>query len=82
MKKTIFIMSIAILVTASSCVTTLQPLVTYNTAITDNRLEGGWEQDGEEYIVQKVFNSDFSRLAKSVHFYIPKLRWRPIRAEY
>ena len=59
MKKTIFIISIAILVTASSCVTTLQPLVTYNTAIADNRLEGGWEQDGEQYIVQKVFNSDF-----------------------
>ena len=59
MKKIIFIMSIAILVTASSCVTTLQPLVTYNTAIADNRLEGTWEQDGEEYIVQKVFNSDF-----------------------
>jgi len=61
MKKIIFIITIAILVTASSCVTTLQPLVTYNTAIADNRLEGGWEQDGEEYIVQKVFNSDFYR---------------------
>ena len=59
MKKIIFIITIAIFVTASSCVTTLQPLVTYNTAIADNRLEGGWEQDGEEYIVQKVFNSDF-----------------------
>ena len=59
MKKIIFIISIAILVTASSCVTTLQPLVTYNTAIADNRLEGGWQQDGEEYMVQKVFNSDF-----------------------
>lgn len=59
MKKIIFIISIAILVTASSCVTTLQPLVTYNTAIADNRLEGGWEHDGEEYMVQKVFNSDF-----------------------
>ena len=64
MKKIIFIMSIAILVTASSCVTTLQPLVTYNTAIADNRLEGAWEQDGEEYIVQKVFNSDFYKKNK------------------
>jgi len=59
MKKIIFIISIAILVTTSSCVTTIQPLVTYNTAIADNRLEGGWEKDGQEYIVQKVFNSDF-----------------------
>jgi len=59
MKKLIFIISIVLLVTASSCVTTLQPLVSYNTAIADNRLEGAWEQDGEKYIVQKVFNSDF-----------------------
>ena len=59
MKKITFIISIVLLVTASSCVTTLQPLVTYNTAIADNRLEGAWEQDGEKYIVQKVFNSDF-----------------------
>jgi hypothetical protein len=64
MKKIIFIISIAILVTTSSCVTSLQPLVTYNTAIADNRLEGTWEQDGEEYTVQKVFNSDFYKKNK------------------
>src|SRR6187397_1213414 len=64
MKKIIFIISIVLLVTASSCVTTLQPLVTYNTAIADNRLEGAWEQDGEKYIVQKVFNSDFYKKNK------------------
>ena len=64
MKKIIFIMSVLILVTASSCVTTLQPLVTYNSAIADNRLEGAWEQDGQEYIVQKVFNSDFYKKNK------------------
>jgi hypothetical protein len=59
MKKMLFIISIVILVTASSCVTSWQPLVTYNTAIADNRLEGAWDQDGQEYIVQKTFNSDF-----------------------
>jgi len=64
MKKTIFIILIATLVMVSSCVTTLQPLVTYNTAITDNRLEGSWEQDGEKYIVQKFFNSDFYKKNK------------------
>jgi hypothetical protein len=64
MKKIIFIISIAILVTASSCVTSLQPLVTYKTAVADNRLEGAWEQDGEEYMVQKVFNSDFYKKNK------------------
>jgi len=57
MKKVIFALSILI-VTASSCVTSLQPLVTYNTVIADNRLEGSWEQGGQKYIVQKVFNSE------------------------
>ena len=58
MKKILFILSIILLFSASSCVTTLQPVVTYNTAVTDSRLEGSWEQDGQEYIVKKVFNSE------------------------
>ena len=41
MKKTIFIIGVLILVTTSSCVTSLQPLVNNSTVITDNRLEGG-----------------------------------------
>ena len=53
MKKLIFFISILILVTTSSCVTSLRPLVTYNTAIADNRVEGAWELEGQEYIVQK-----------------------------
>ena len=64
MKKIFFIVSIVTLVTASSCVTTLQPLVTNNTAIIDKRLEGTWEQDGQGYIVQKAFNSDFYKKNK------------------
>lgn len=64
MKKTIFIIGVLILVTTSSCVTSLQPLVTYNTAIADSRLEGAWEQDGQEYIVQKFFNSNFYKKNK------------------
>jgi len=63
MKKILFSLSF-LLVTASSCVTSLQPLVTYNTAIADNRIEGAWEQDGQEYLVQKVFNSDFYKKNK------------------
>ena len=58
MKKIIFALSILI-VTSTSCVTSLQPLVTYKTAIADNRIEGIWRQDGQEYIIQNVFNSDF-----------------------
>ena len=64
MKKINFIISILILVATSSCVTSLRPLVTYNTAIADNRVEGAWEQGGQEYIVQKVFNSNFYKKNK------------------
>jgi len=63
MKKIIFVLFILI-VTASSCVTSLQPLVTYNTVIADSRIEGTWRQDGQEYIVQKAFNSDFYKKNK------------------
>ena len=55
MKKTIFIIGVLILVTTSSCVTGLQPLVNNSTVITDNRLEGAWEQEGQDYTVQKSF---------------------------
>jgi len=58
MKKMLFVLSV-LMVTISSCVTSLQPLVTYNSAIADNRVVGTWLQDGQEYIVQKVLNSDF-----------------------
>ena len=63
MKKIIFALSILI-VTSTSCVTSLQPLVTYKTAIADNRIEGIWRQDGQEYIIQNVFNSDFYKKNK------------------
>jgi hypothetical protein len=63
MKKIVFVLSILI-VTASSCVTSLQPLVTYNSAIADNRIEGTWQKDGQKYIVQNIFNSDFYKKNK------------------
>jgi len=40
-----------------SCVTSWQPLVTYNTAIPDNRLTGTWKSEGQDYIVERVFDS-------------------------
>jgi len=63
MKKIISALSILI-VTATSCVTSLQPLVTYKTAIADYRIEGTWRQDEQEYTVQKTFNSDFFKKNK------------------
>jgi hypothetical protein len=65
MKKTILVMSVLMLVAASSCVTSLQPLVTNSTAIADNRLEGVWAQEEQVYIVQKVFNSDLYKKKQS-----------------
>ena len=52
------------MVTATSCVTSLQPLVTYKTAIADNRIIGIWQQEGQEYNVQNAFNSDFYKKNK------------------
>jgi len=63
MKKIVFALFVLI-VTATSCVTSLQPLVTYKTAIADNRIEGTWRQDGQEYVVQNVFSSDFYKKNK------------------
>ncbi len=63
MKKIISALFVLI-ITATSCVTSLQPLVTYKTAIADNRIEGTWQQDGQEYMIQKVFNSDFYKKNK------------------
>ena len=57
MKKII----VSFLITASlfqfSCVTSWQPVVTYNTAIPDNRLIGTWNSEGQDYIVERVFES-------------------------
>jgi hypothetical protein len=63
MKKIFFSLSV-LMVATSSCVTSLQPLITYNSAIADSRVEGTWQQDGREYIVQNVFNSDFYKKNK------------------
>ena len=63
MKKIFFALSFLIII-ATSCVTSLQPLVTYKTAIVDNRIEGTWRQDGQEYMVQNVFSSDFYKKNK------------------
>jgi len=63
MKKIIFALTIVV-VTATSCVTSLQPLVTYKTAIADNRIEGTWRQNEQEYMVQNFFSSNFYKKNK------------------
>jgi len=62
--KKLFIVLIISLVVMQSCVTSLQPLATYNTAIVDDRLAGTWNSDGQDYEVQKFFDSDLFKYIK------------------
>ena len=63
MTKYIFLLFIPIMI-LESCITSLQPLVTKNTAVTDSRLTGTWNSDGHDYTIQKVFESDFYKKHK------------------
>ena len=62
--KKLFIVLIVSLVVMQSCVTSLQPLATYSTAIVDDRLAGTWNSDGQDYEVQKFFDSDLYKYIK------------------
>jgi len=63
MKKLFIVLIISVFV-MQSCVTSLQPLATYNTAIIDDRLAGTWNSDGQDYEVQKFFDSDLFKYIK------------------
>jgi len=63
MTKPIFLLFIPIVI-MQSCITSLQPLVTKNTAVTDSRLTGTWNSDSQNYRIQKVFESDFYKKHK------------------
>jgi len=63
MKKIILVLIISF-VLMQSCVTSLQPIVTHNTAILDDRLAGNWNSDGQDYTVQKFHNSDLFKELK------------------
>ena len=58
MTKLIFLLFIPIMI-MQSCITSLQPLVTKNTAVIDSRLTGTWNSDGQDYTIQKAFESNF-----------------------
>lgn len=62
--KKLFIVLIISLVAMQSCVTSLQPLATYDTAIVDDRLAGTWNSEGQDYVVQKFFDSDLFKVIK------------------
>ena len=63
MTKSIFLILFPIMI-LQSCITSLQPLVTKNTVVTDSRLTGTWNSDGQDYTIQKAFESDFDKKHK------------------
>ena len=62
--KKLFVVLIISLVVMQSCVTSLHPLATYDTAIVDDRLAGTWNSEGQDYEVQKFFDSDLFKYIK------------------
>lgn len=44
----------------SSCITSLQPLVSYDKIITDNRINGNWMHEGESFIIEPLPTSRFA----------------------
>ena len=66
MKNSILILLIA--VSLSSCVTSLQPLVSPESAITIDRIEGNWENTDGDYKVYRFFKSDvYNKLSNDIN---------------
>ena len=65
MKKIITTALIVTCLFQSACVTTLQPLVTYDTIITDDRITGKWKSDEREITVLPFTKSDFYKNNKN-----------------
>lgn len=61
MKKLLILLLVSIAIIHSSCITSWQPLFNRNTAIADDRLPGIWNSDGQDYTVQKFFESDYAK---------------------
>lgn len=60
MKKIVLPATFLFWIFQSACVTSLNPLVTYDHAITDTRLTGTWEKsDGQQFLIEPVFESEF-----------------------
>src|SRR4030095_10905085 len=60
MKKIVFPAIFLLWILESACVTSLNPLVTYDRAITDNRLTGIREKrDGQQFLIEPILESEF-----------------------
>lgn len=56
-----FILAIIMMISLSSCITSLQPLVTYDRVITDNRVIGNWEHNNEDFKIEPLPQSEFAK---------------------
>ena len=62
-----FAFGISLLLTLSSCLTIVQPLVTLENILQDSRMEGSWTDNNSRNIaVQKFMNSEYKNIFKEV----------------
>jgi len=58
--RAFFFAGVLLLLTLSSCVTTLQSLLTQDNIVTDDRVAGQWvSNDSKSFLVQKIMDSKF-----------------------
>lgn len=79
MKKTILVALIFTCLLQSACVTTLQPLVTYDKIIKDDRITGKWKNDEREIVVLPFPKSDFYKNHKNEFEKGTKVKERTIK---
>jgi hypothetical protein len=51
----------------SSCVTSLQPITTYDRAITDNRVVGNWAHENDGFKIEPFFQSELEKQMKKLN---------------
>jgi hypothetical protein len=64
MKKIFLSIPAFVIIILSGCITSLHPLVTYDTAVSEDRIVGNWKGDDQDYTVQKLLASDFYKKNK------------------
>ena len=55
------ILAIVMMISLSSCITSLQPLVTYDRVVTDNRVVGNWAHNNEDLKIEPLPQSKFAK---------------------
>ena len=55
-----FILITAGILSLASCITSLQPLVTYDKIITNNQILGNWTREGDEFLVEPMHSNELA----------------------